>query len=281
MTSPPKPPRNPAPVDPDPPDSATPDAATPEATPRDTQADSRRRLLASAQPRLTRGKVLGGLLCALLGFAVVAQVRSTQEAGLDTLRQSDLIGILNDVSERSARLQAEVQELEATREELTSGTDSSEAALEQFRHRANTLGILAGILPAQGTGIELRISDPTDRIDARILLDTVQELRGAGAEALSINGLRVVASTAFVDLADGGIAVDGTGVSPPYTFLVIGDPTTLQTSLEIPGGAVDTIEGADGTADAQITELDTVHINSTVPAPAPDTARPAEDPPGG
>ena len=194
-----------------------------------------------------RGQLLVGLLCALLGFGVAVQVRANSLAGLDTLRQSDLLGILNDVSERSARLQAEARELERTRAELTSGSDGSRAALEQARAEGVALGILAGALPAQGRGVTVTIADPVGYVDSTTLLDVVQELRGAGAEAIELDEVRVVASTSFVDgrqaAGHSPVLVDGVKTTAPYTITAIGDAATLAKALEIPGGAVDLITG--------------------------------------
>lgn len=190
-----------------------------------------------------RGRLVVGLLCALLGFGFAVQVRSNSQAGLDTLRQGDLLGILNDLSERSARLQAEARALERTRAELTSGSDGSRAALEQTRAQAAALGILAGTLPAEGPGVAVRITDPVGYVDSTTVLDLVQELRGAGAEAIELEEVRVVAGTAFVDGPPGTVLVDGIATTAPYLITAIGDPDTLTKALEIPGGIVDQVSG--------------------------------------
>jgi uncharacterized protein YlxW (UPF0749 family) len=67
----------------------------------------------------------------------------------------------------------------------------------------------------------------------------VQELRDAGAEALQINGVRVVASTSFADLK-AGVVIDGATVASPVVVKAIGDPATLASSLAIPGGVTET-----------------------------------------
>ena len=103
------------------------------------------RLRSALRPHASRGNLLPGLLCALLGFAVVVQVRSTQDAGLDGLRQSDLVRILDDVTERSDRLRTEARDLEETRARVTNGSTGSRAALEEAQARARVLGIVAGI----------------------------------------------------------------------------------------------------------------------------------------
>ena len=119
------------------------------------------RLRSAMRPHASRGTLVPALLCALLGFAVVVQVRSTQDAGLDGLRQTDLVRILDDVTERSNRLQTEARDLEDTRARVTNGSTGSRAALEEAQARAQVLGILAGTLPATGPGLELTISDPS------------------------------------------------------------------------------------------------------------------------
>jgi len=220
--------------------------------------------LASAlTPRWRRVDVAVALLLAGLGFAAVVQVRSTQADGpLATARQEDLVQILDELSNRNDRLRAEVSALEQSRTELASGRDS--AALDEARRRAQLLGVLAGTVPARGPGLLLTITDPQGGITADVLLDTLEELRAAGAEAVQIEGpvdlskppdeanvgqsVRVVASTAFVPGEQGGVVVDGTQLYPPYRFVVVGEPGTLASAVGIPGGVVATVEQRGGTA---------------------------------
>jgi uncharacterized protein YlxW (UPF0749 family) len=216
-----------------------------------------------------------------LGFAVVTQVRQTQQEGLSALRGPDLVRILDDVGQREARLEADARDLQATQQRLQSGSDSSQAALEAAQSRLDTLGVLTGTLPASGPGIRLTVSDPQGKVTAAMLLDTVQELRDAGAEAVQIGSVRVVASTAFEDGArsDGAaVVVDSNVLHPPYVFLAIGDPPTLSAALDIPGGVLETLrqQGAQGTiageVDVRITALHTIS--------PPRYARPAPTPSG-
>ncbi|RAY11109.1 hypothetical protein DPM19_31870 [Actinomadura craniellae] len=203
-----------------------------------------RGLLELLRPRATRGQLAGGLLCLLLGFAVVAQVRSTQaDTTFATARQDELVGILSDLSQRSERLRGDIRDLEGTRDSLARDGEG-EAALAEARRRAATYGILAGTLPATGPGIEVTIDDPAGRIRADTLLDTLQELRDAGAEVIQVGDVRVGVNTYFTDPPGGGVVeVDGRRLQPPYRFLAIGDPHTLTTALNIPGGVMKTVEG--------------------------------------
>jgi uncharacterized protein YlxW (UPF0749 family) len=218
-------------------------------------------------------------LCALLGFAVVVQVRALDaDSALRTARQSDLVRILDDLNDRTDRLASEISELQATKDRLQFGSDRAKAALEEAEQRRQVLGILAGTLPAHGSGIELRIADPQGRVDAAVLLDILQELRDAGAEAVQINDLRVVASTDFLDDRPSRVRIDGRVVSAPYVFKVIGDPETLIPALRIPGGVFAVL--ADRGASATVERRDDVVVDALRPVEQPQYARPAPDPGG-
>jgi len=185
--------------------------------------------------RPSRAHALAALLLGLLGFSLVVQARQTQTEGLASLRQTDLVQILDNISQRSARLEDESRRLQQTRDRLRSGSDAATAAEQAARERLQVLGILAGTIAATGPGIELDITDPQNRVTAAMLLDAVQELRDAGAEAMQVGAVRVVAGTAFVD-GTNGVLVDRTLLTPPYRFLVIGDTQTLSSALDIPVG---------------------------------------------
>jgi uncharacterized protein YlxW (UPF0749 family) len=197
---------------------------------------------------------------ALLGFTFVVQVKSTStDSSLAALRQEDLVRILSDLEAQEERLRLEIAALEESERQLTSGAEGRQAALEEATRRADELGILAGTLPASGPGLTVRFAPVAKPIRASTLLDAVQELRGAGAEAMQIAGsdgaaVRVVASTYFLD-ADGGVLVDGRRLAAPYTISVIGDPTTMRTALNIPGGVVASVGGDGGNVTIQEREV--------------------------
>lgn len=77
-----------------------------------------------------------------------------------------------------------------------------------------------------------------------LLLDTLEELRDAGAEVIQVGDLRVGVGTYFADTGDGGVIADGQELARPYRFLAIGDPHTLATALAIPGGVLQTLRGS-------------------------------------
>lgn len=249
------------------------------------------RLGRALRPRLRRVDVSVAVLLALLGFAAAVQVRSAQDDGLlASAREEDLVRILDDLSNREDRLRRELASLAAARDRLSSGSDQAQVALEQARRRTQVLGVLTGTVEAKGPGIVLTLTDPEGALGADVLLDALEELRGAGAEAIQLEGpvlvgegegappvVRVVASTAFVDAAPegdgagGGVEVDGTLLRPPYRFTVLGDPGTLASAMAIPGGVEDVAERAGG--QAVVTRSEDLAVTALRPLTTPRYAR--------
>ncbi|NNM45016.1 DUF881 domain-containing protein [Knoellia koreensis] len=219
------------------------------------------RLLRMSRPRATRANAFAALLAIGLGFAIATQVQQTNNSGLDQLREDELVRILDDVSQEQDRLTTDTRALEITRDRLLSGADTSAEALKAAQERADTLGILTGTSPAKGPGIVITITDPDNKVTGARLLDALQELRDAGAEAVQINDVRVVADTWFDDV-DGGIEVSGRRISAPYTIRAIGDSATMASAMDIPGGVTESIrrDGANSTTrQSETVEITALH----------------------
>jgi uncharacterized protein YlxW (UPF0749 family) len=221
------------------------------------------------RPRLTGAGTVIVVLIGLLGFTLIAQVKSNSNVStLDNDRPDDLVRILSDLDARKDRLSSEITTLNGTVARLTSGAQGRQAALSEAAKRADELGILAGTLPAEGRGLSVQLSAGRGPIQADDVLNAVEELRGAGAEAMSIGGsssanggsVRIVASTYFTD-ATGGLDVSGQVLSGPFTIDVIGEPQTMATALNIPGGVVDSIQSGGG--NVRITQSSRVQVTAT------------------
>lgn len=232
------------------------------------------RFRSALRPRMTRAQVLAAVLCAVLGFALVVQLQQNQQDEFSGLRQSDLVRILDDVSKRSDSLEREASSLRETEFDLRSGSDSQQAAIELAEKNAEIQGILSGRLPAEGPGLELQIQQGDTQISAARLFNVLEELRNAGAEAIDVNGIRMVTSSHFEDTAV-GVSIDGIVVAPPYRWTVIGDPQTLEPAMAIPGGAVASITTSGGRTTIEQKEL--VQIRSVRDPSEPRFATPATD----
>ncbi|MFJ8141640.1 DUF881 domain-containing protein [Streptomyces sp. NPDC096013] len=194
-------------------------------------------------PRVSRAQLIVAVLLFGLGFGLAVQVasNSNSDSALRGARQEDLVRILDELDDRTQRLEDEKQGLQKQRDELENSSDQAEEARKQTAEKEKQLGILAGTVAAQGPGITMTIDDTKGTVQADMLLDAVQELRAAGAEAIQVNGVRVVANTYLSDSGK-SVSVDGNKINAPYRFKVIGKPQDLEPALNIPGGVVQTLE---------------------------------------
>ncbi|MGK5631234.1 DUF881 domain-containing protein [Streptomyces sp. URMC 123] len=236
------------------------------------QLTGRERLRAGLwPPRITRAQLTFAILLFVLGLGLAIQVRSTSDSGaLRGARQEDLVRILDELDDRSQRLEDEKRRLEDQRRELETSSDQAEEARKQTVQREQQLGILAGTIAAQGPGITITVSDTAGKVTANKLLDAIQELRAAGAEAIQINDVRVVANTYFEDVG-GGVRIDGKKVSQPFRFKVIGKPQDLEPALHIPGGVVQTLEKEQATV--TVARAEKIIVDALRPGERPDYAR--------
>ena len=160
--------------------------------------DGRDRLRGAFKRPPSRGQATAAVLLAIVGFAAVVQVQSTESDDYANLRQEELIQLLDSIGLTQQRTEQELAELETTRDDLRSSTAGDEAALAEARRQAEVLGILAGTIPAVGSGVRITVEDPDAALGTDQLLNGIQELRDAGAEAIEINdSVRVVAQTAL------------------------------------------------------------------------------------
>ena len=206
-----------------------------------------------------RGRTVFGalavLLCVLLGVAIATQVRQTNSGdSLDTARPADLLVLLDSLRQREATLSTEVAELERTLTALQASGSSDQAAIQNAQARLAALSILIGTVGATGPGVTVRIEDPGPGVAPQAMLDVLDELRAAGAEAIQIGdghqAVRAGVDTWIVG-APGTLTVDGKILMPPYSVLAIGDPPTLAAAMNIPGGAVDSVKRVGGTMSVQ------------------------------
>ncbi|GAS95835.1 hypothetical protein RMCC_2801 [Mycolicibacterium canariasense] len=216
--------------------------------------------------RRTRSQRVFGALAAvlilLLGVAIVTQVRQTESGdSLETARPADLLVLLDSLQQREAALNTEVAELQRTLSALQASGSSDQAAIENAQARLAALSILIGTVAATGPGVSIVIDDTARGVSPETLLDVINELRNAGAEAMQvgtgglgggersdpgIGSVRVGVDTWVVG-APGALTIDDKTLGPPYSVLAIGDPPTLAAAMNIPGGAIDSVERVGGT----------------------------------
>ena len=185
-----------------------------------------------------KGKYAIALVCVVLGFMLAMQFHTTQDvrANVSLQRTEELATRLHETEQERDKLKKQLQS--------ESGDQAYAAALENAKREA-------GLLPMKGPGITLSIDDskrpskPGDNPNLYIIHDddilrVVNELWAAGAEAMAINGQRVVAQTE-VRCAGPTLVVNGKRYAPPFEISAIGDEKTLESAVKMRGGIADSL----------------------------------------
>jgi len=174
-----------------------------------------------------------GLVCLLLGFLLVVQLRTQRTVGrTPTAAGSAPMVVLSTLVEANARLRQE-------RAALTSQIAEYQQASGQERLTAlvgelNRLRIVNGLVEVTGPGVEVRIEGPLSPLEMQ---DLVNELRNVGAEAIVLNGQRLVASSVIASSGD-ALVVNGQPLTPLYIFQAIGYPHNMEAALTRQGGLI-------------------------------------------
>ncbi|MEU0316656.1 DUF881 domain-containing protein [Nocardioides sp. NPDC006273] len=228
--------------------------------------------LFDALTHFRRGQVAVAVLLCILGYAAVVQVQTnTEDSTYAGLREQELIDILSGLAGTTQKAQEQIEELEATRDELEDQTLQQQTALQRAEEQVDTLRVIAGTVPVSGPGITIEIDPGSDPLRLTALLDLIEELRTSGAEAMEFEGadgeaVRLVASSSIeVSQPASGLNVGGELISPPYRLKVIGPPDTLAGAIDFYQGPQDQLEEQGAEVDVESEEkidIESIHTVS-------------------
>lgn len=183
-------------------------------------------------------RILIFLVCVILGFMVTLQLKSQQRYQTVTVQRAEDLSVrLKEVQEERDKLEKELEEYRAGRI-----SDTTRKEMEALRSRA-------GETTLKGKGIILTIDDSKQAVKAgenknlyiihdEDLLRVINELRAAGAEAISLNGQRLLA-TSEVRCVGPTVLVNETRLAAPFVISAIGAPQTLESALKLRGGVLE------------------------------------------
>ncbi|MHB8926956.1 MAG: DUF881 domain-containing protein [Bacillota bacterium] len=187
------------------------------------------------------------LVCMVLGvmLAVQIKVQHNIRGPLSFERSEEISVMLQQTEQERNLLREEVTTLRRQLAEAAKGQESAQGQQDALL-RAQ---IMAGTVPVKGPGIKLVLDDSkTPRqtgedpnlfiLHDDDLLKVINELRAAGAEAISINGQRLVGRSE-IRCAGPTISINNTRTAPPVEILAVGDPATLENALRMRGGVLD------------------------------------------
>jgi uncharacterized protein YlxW (UPF0749 family) len=196
----------------------------------------------------------------LLGILVVTQLR-TQSSGtpFSGLSSQDLTVLVANLDDRNDQLRLETANLERELSTIEQNTQRGDASVDELRADLRRVRLYAGIDPATGPGVSITVHGP---IDGGGLDDLINELRNAGAEAMALDGVRLVPGVVALG-PPGSVTVGGRTLADPFTLDAIGAPDKLTGSLTRSGGMIAQLSATQPEVSVDVTPLDRIGVPAT------------------
>jgi len=218
-----------------------------------------------------RNQLTIALVAFILGLLVIVQLR-TQASGaaFAGLSSQDLTVLVANLNARNDQLRREVATLQTEFATLSQNTQRGEVSLDDLRADLRRVRLYAGLDPAIGPGISIRIQGP---IDGSGIEDLVNELRNAGAEAIAANEIRLVPGVVVAG-APGAVTIDGAAIPDPVEIVAIGPPDKLTGSLTRSGGIIAQLAATQPEVIVEVTPIDQLAVPATDHELVPANGRP-------
>ncbi len=192
--------------------------------------------------------VMISIVAIILTSTICIQVKSVEEykkADIESLRDEELKAQMSLYKTRYEEAQKQYEDNQNKIKEYKDTENENEKAANLIEKELEETKVLLGLTEVKGEGIVVTLKD-TDMATywAKDIRNLMNELKYAGAEAISINGNRIINMTDIVEIAEGYILIYGnTRIKSPYTIKAIGDTTYLTSTLNMKNtGFVDVME---------------------------------------
>ena len=177
-----------------------------------------------------------GLICFILVATMFVQfkvVSKTDIAEIENMRETELRSQIAKIKTTLEELQQRYDDAITKKEEYIKSIDENENTIELLEKDLEQAKMKLGLTDVSGDGIVVTLTDNDEQIiEVTDIIELINELRLAGAEAISINGERVIATTDFANIDYRYIYVNGKErITSPYVVKAIGDQNYLESGL--------------------------------------------------
>lgn len=175
-----------------------------------------------------------GLMCFVLTYVMFMQFKLVEETDIteiENAREGELKEKLANWKARYADVEEKLEESSIKLAEYKEKKDSNQETSQLLAKELEQTKKIAGLTEVKGDGIVVTLTDGEEVIEAKDLIELVNELKLAGAEAISINEKRIVNMTDIVDIVEKIILINVERTSSPYVIKAIGDPKYLESAL--------------------------------------------------
>lgn len=178
-----------------------------------------------------------GIACFVLVMIMFMQfkvVHQTDITSIDTMREEDLQTELASWKAKYTETEEKYQEVIETLNKYREESSSDIETKKNLEEESKNLKLMLGTTDVEGQGIIITLKEGENLekdITSDELMIIVNYLKDAGAEAISINGQRIVNTTDFVDITSSFIKINSQRVNTPFEIKVIGEPDYLKSAL--------------------------------------------------
>ena len=204
--------------------------------------------------RIRWGDILMTGICILLGFVIVVQLRSVYKNSTITKttydRADELQVLLNQEKEKSDGLYQQLLQYKDSLDKYSNEAAKSGDYAQVLDDQLKRAEILAGLTDVEGSGVIVTMKDAvganegqdpaTQIIHDDDIFKVINELRDAGAEAISINDERVLA-TSEIRCTGATVSINNNRYAAPYIIKAIGDTTNLEAALNMRYGVIEVL----------------------------------------
>lgn len=186
------------------------------------------------------------LILTMVMFTQFKTIEQTDIVAIETMRETELRTELASLKEKCEEIETKLEDTNSRIEEYKNQMFSDENAAELLNQEVRESEKYLGLTDVKGEGIIITLEDNSFKnIERFDLISLVNELKLAGAEAISINDERVVANTDIAIINNRIILVNSRRISSPYIVKAIGDKKYLESAITIKGGYLDEIKASE------------------------------------
>ncbi len=192
------------------------------------------------------------IICFILGLMLTMQLKTVQvNEDKTNARTSEVQAQYAELKKNYDAKLVEIEELNKVLEEYRKA-ETDEETVELLKAELKKAQQDAGLTNVRGAGLTVVMEDSLADFGSGIdlnnylvhdedILKVVNELKSAGAEAISVNNQRII-STSEIRCAGTTIFINGERIGAPFTIKAIGDPALLESAMTMRGGNVDILK---------------------------------------
>ena len=192
------------------------------------------------------------LIFTMVMFTQFKTVEKTDISAIETMREAELRAELSASKTKYKEIETKLEEVNLKIKEYESKIQSNDDATNLLIKEVRQAETYLGYTDLEGEGILITLQDNEYKsIESFDIITLINELKIAGAEAIEINGQRIIAYSEIVDV-NGKILINTTRISGPYIVKAIGDKKYLESAITIKGGYYDDMIANDKTISYEI-----------------------------